>query len=186
MKQPIISRLRFKINQKKALARKFWFRLLGLKINEGTYLGNITCEWPKNVKIGANCTIQDKVDFRIGEPFSESNYIAIGDRVFIGRHCEFNASTRIIVGNDCKIASNTTFVDSGHGILKSARINEQELIAEDIIVGNDVWIGTNCVILKGVRIGDGCVIAAGAVVNKSIPDYQVWGGVPAKFLKNRD
>lgn len=54
-----------------------------------------------------------------------------------------------------------------------------------IDIGNDVWIGANCTVLDGVTIGDGCVIAAGAVVTKDIPDYAIAGGVPAKIIKYR-
>lgn len=53
------------------------------------------------------------------------------------------------------------------------------------IIGNDVWIGSNSVILQGVKIGDGAIIAAGAVVTKDVPSYTIWGGVPAKFIKDR-
>jgi virginiamycin A acetyltransferase len=54
-----------------------------------------------------------------------------------------------------------------------------------IEIGNDVWIGLNVIILSGVKIGDGVVIAAGSVVTKSIPAYSIYGGVPAKFIKLR-
>lgn len=54
-----------------------------------------------------------------------------------------------------------------------------------IKIGNDVWIGSHVMIMAGVSIGDGAIVAAGAVVTKSIPPYQIWGGVPAKFIKNR-
>lgn len=52
-------------------------------------------------------------------------------------------------------------------------------------IGNDVWIGTNAIILKGVRVGDGAVIAAGSVVTKDVPPYAIVGGVPAKIIKYR-
>lgn len=48
----------------------------------------------------------------------------------------------------------------------------------------NVWIGANVVVLKGVKIGDGAVIAAGAVVNHDIPSYQVWGGIPAHYIRD--
>ena len=54
-----------------------------------------------------------------------------------------------------------------------------------IKIGNDVWIGSNVMIMSGVTIGDGAIVAAGSVVTKSIPPYQIWGGVPAKLIKLR-
>lgn len=57
--------------------------------------------------------------------------------------------------------------------------------SKTIIIGNDVWIGARVIILPGVHIGNGAVVGAGAVVTKDIPDYEVWGGNPAHFLKTR-
>ena len=53
------------------------------------------------------------------------------------------------------------------------------------IIEDEVWIGANVIVLRGVRIGTGAIIAAGAVVNKDVPSFEIWGGVPAKFLKKR-
>ena len=64
-------------------------------------------------------------------------------------------------------------------------MNIQPYIEKDIIVGNDVWLGANAVILAGVTIGNGSVIAAGSVVNKDIKEYTIAAGVPAKPLKSR-
>jgi acetyltransferase-like isoleucine patch superfamily enzyme len=55
-------------------------------------------------------------------------------------------------------------------------------IEKEIVIGSNVWIGCNVVVLKGVGIGNSAVVAAGAVVTKSIPPYEIWGGVPAKKL----
>lgn len=86
-------------------------------------------------------------------------------RSFVSVHPAFY-STRKQVG--------MTFVDRDYW-------QEQEYV----IVGNDVWIGTNVIVLAGVTIGDGAVIGAGAVVTKDVPPYAVFGGVPAKLIRNR-
>ena len=64
-------------------------------------------------------------------------------------------------------------------------IKNQGVTKLKTVIGNDVWIGANVSIMAGVNIGDGCVIAAGAVVTKDIPAHSIVGGVPAKVIKNR-
>ena len=67
----------------------------------------------------------------------------------------------------------------------SLPMNVQPWVERDIVIGNDVWIGSNSVILAGVKIGDGTVIGAGSVVTKDIPAFVVAGGVPARTIKPR-
>ena len=165
--------------------RVFVFKLRGLKIQDGSALGKISCDWHNKLFIGSNCELQDDIDFRIWQPFDKESFIKIGDRVFIGHGCEFVCNCRITIGNDCLIASNSTFVDVGHEYNKSSIIKSQACTVGEITVGDDVWIGTSCVILQGVTIGRGSIIGAGSVVNKSIPEYQIWAGSPARFLKYR-
>lgn len=165
--------------------RIIFFKMKGLQIKSGTRLGNISCEWPNNLYVGNNCNIQNNVDFRIGSPFNSDCTITIGDNVFIGRSCEFVASTQITIGNDCFIASNTTINDTGHEHAKHSKINVQPTTASKISIEDDVWIGTSSIILQGVTIAKGAIIGAGSLVNKSIPEYEIWAGVPARFIKKR-
>lgn len=157
----------------------------GAKIGAKTSIGKINCEWPNQLIIGENCTIQNDVDFRFWTPFKKDAGIKIGNNVFIGHACEFVANSKIEIGNDCLIASKTTFNTTGHEYSKSIKIKDQPITTKEIIIEEDVWVGTSCVILQGVTIGKGSVVAAGSVVNKSIPAYEVWAGVPARFIKHR-
>lgn len=70
---------------------------------------------------------------------------------------------------------------NGFTLTTISKIDETKLIT----IGNDVWIGLNVTILDGVTIGNGAIIAAGSVVNKDIPDYAIFGGVPAKLIRYR-
>lgn len=174
-----------RIKRSKSVLRKISLQLRGLRVKKGSLLGRLSCDWPNKLIIGMDCEIQDGVDFRSWQPFDKHSFIKIGDRVFIGHNCEFVINSRITIGNDCLIASKTTFVDVAHEYAKSAPIKSQPCITSEIIIEEDVWIGTSCVILKGVTIGCGSIIGAGSVVNKSIPKYQIWAGVPARFIKDR-
>ncbi len=156
-----------------------------MNIKPTTSIGKIFCNWPNKVSIGFASVIEDRVMFKINKPFEAYNSIEIGNNVFVGFNCEFNSSAKIMVGDDCLIASFCTFSDNGHSIVNHGLIRNQPCTKEDTVVGKNVWIGTHCSILQGVHIGDGSVIGAGSVVNKSIPENQVWAGVPAKFIRNR-
>jgi len=72
-------------------------------------------------------------------------------------------------------------ISNGITLCKESKIEERKLIT----IKNDVWIGLNVTILDGVTIGNGAIVAAGAVVTKNIPDYAIYGGVPAKLIKYR-
>jgi acetyltransferase-like isoleucine patch superfamily enzyme len=137
------------------------------------------------VYIGHDCDINDRVNFFIKRPFMKENKIVIGNRVFIGNDCDFNCNSQIIIGDDCLIAANVNFADINHETRMGYKINEQALNVQPIFIGNDVWIGVNAVILKGVTIGNGAIIAAGAVLNKSVGPNEIWGGVPARKIGDR-
>lgn len=64
-------------------------------------------------------------------------------------------------------------------------MGQQGSLVKEVIIGDDVWIGMRSIIMPGVRVGNGAVIGAGAVVTKDVPDYAIVGGVPAKVLKYR-
>lgn len=108
----------------------------------------------------------------------------------------FNDSNILRIGNYCSIGPNTWFVVSAEHFLDhistfpfKAKLNKGQelegLSKGDIIVEDDVWIGCNATILSGVHVGQGAVIAAGAVVTKDVPNYAIVGGVPAHVIKYR-
>lgn len=128
-----------------------------------------------------------------------SEGVIIGANVKIERYSYVNRYTEIgsaEIGKFCSIASFCSIGVDNHPtdwistspLLKSAiksmcigYIDEMERP----IIGNDVWIGAHAVVLKGVHIGDGAIVAAGAVVTKDVPPYAIVGGVPAKVIKFR-
>lgn len=162
--------------------RKLKYKLLGMHIGKKTYLPVIYTTFPNQVSIGYNCILEKGIYFKYDGIWKKGKTIIVNDCVFIGQGCEFNICLKVFIGNYCNIASGCKFIDHDHGIKAGKMIGPQESIKKEIILGEDVWLGCNVIVLKGVTIGDGAVIAAGAVVNKSVPAYEIWGGVPAKKI----
>ena len=113
----------------------------------------------------------------------------IGNYNYIGNHVVF---TKALLGSYCSIADNVVIGPGDHDyrnistrsiVLSSDARNH--FTDKPVTIGNDVWIGVNAVILRGVKIGNGAVIASGAVVNRDVPDFAVVGGVPSKVIKYR-
>jgi len=106
----------------------------------------------------------------------------IGSNVFINFNFVLLDCCPVTIGNNVFIAPNVQIYTACHPIDPKDR-NEHIGFAKPITIGNDVWIGGNCVILPGVTIGDGCTIGAGSVVIKSIPPHSVAVGSPCKVIK---
>ena len=107
--------------------------------------------------------------------------IKAGDHVDIGEFCHIRAGAGLTIGSRVLVAAHVVITTQGHPItLPRWNINEQASIE----IGNDVWIGAHSTILPGVSIGDGAVIAAGAVVTKNVEKRSVVAGIPA--VKIRD
>lgn len=107
--------------------------------------------------------------------------LIIGDRVFFNHNCSVTCAKRIEIGTGCNIANNVVIVDHDHNIGAYGVV--EGLCSSAVKIGNNVWLGANVVVLKGVTIGEGSIVAAGAVVRSAIPPYELWGGVPAKKIK---
>lgn len=115
------------------------------------------------------------------------NYPEFGDRLIIGKFCQIASGAKFIMGPaNHRISSVTTYPFSVFGGRWSEQTPphlSQLPFKGDIVVGNDVWIGRESVIMPGVKIGDGSIIGAYAVVTRDVPPYCVVGGNPARFIK---
>ena len=166
--------------------RTAWWRSLGMQVGDGTLLSRCRLTWPHQVSLGANCTLEHDVYFKYDGIWAPGPSIIIRDRVFVGFGCEFNVRRRLEIGADCLIASGCKFIDHDHGTALDMPMREQTAGAEaEIVLDQDVWLGVNVVVLKGVRIGRGAIVAAGAVVTSDVPSHEIWGGVPARRIGQR-
>lgn len=123
--------------------------------------------------------------------FENNIYIGNTKNLSIGKHCEINDHVFIqgaTIGNNVMIAANASLLANMHNHKnKDIPMNLQgKKRGNKVIIEDDVWIGRSVIVMPGVRIKKGSIIAAGAVVTKDVPAYCVYGGVPAKFIKNRE
>ena len=137
---------------------------------------------PEKVFLGDKVMLKEGVKICPTHPEAT---IKIGDWTTIGYNVTIFSKSDISIGNDCLIAPFCYFVDSDHGIELGSLIREQSMVSAPIVIGNDVWLGTGAVVMQGVNIGDGAVVAAGSLVTKDIPPNTIYGGVPAKFIQKR-
>jgi maltose O-acetyltransferase len=116
---------------------------------------------------GWNLEVGDDVDFALDVIVVTSGGVRIGSRVLIGYRTQINSRNHRIPPRPGRI------FDSKHE-------------SRPVVIGDDVWIGGNCLILPGVTIGEGAVIAGGAVVTRDVEAYSIVGGVPARLIKYRE
>lgn len=136
--------------------RKLYMKLLGVKMGRRTIID-------------------------MGYYIFDSKRLIIGKNCHINRQCMLDARGGITIGNNVSISHCVKIVSGSHNY------NSKHFDYEtaEIFIGNNVWIGINAIILKGVQIGEGAVIAAGAIVTKDCEPYGVYAGIPAKKVGTR-
>lgn len=99
---------------------------------------------------------------------------------YINGNCRIRCGQEIIIGDGCAISHDVTIMDSDfHKILGTQKPN-----SAPVHIGNHVWIGSRTMILKGVTVGEGAIIAAGSLVTHDVPPHALVGGNPARIIKN--
>ncbi len=130
-------------------------------------------------KIGAGVRLNPHIDFG-----QEARFITIGDRSRLQRRCTLYAvwGEPILIGRDVAIGAEAMLWTGSHHTGPPNRRSGPGL-TRPIRIGDGCWLGARVTVLGGVEIGAGSVIAAGALVNKSVPPNELWGGVPARFIR---
>jgi acetyltransferase-like isoleucine patch superfamily enzyme len=159
-------------------------RLRGVELGRGALVdrGVRLLRYPSRIHVGAEAVLKSGAHLC---PCNSQAQVRIGARTTVGFHTLIYASQAIEIGDDCMIAPFVYIVDSDHGTDRSQPMNRQPNLAAAVRIGSDVWIGAHAVILKGVSVGHGAVIAAGSVVREDVAPYQVVGGVPARAISER-
>ena len=136
--------------------RRFYYKLFGMKIGRGTMLN-------------------------MGQYIFNPNKITIGNYTNINRGCFIDGRGGCHIGNSVSISHKVSIVTGSHD---ANSINFSGIYLP-ILIKDYAWIGINAVILQGVVIGEGAVVAAGSVVTKDVPAYTIVGGIPAKVIGTR-
>ncbi|MBU3111053.1 acyltransferase [Clostridium lacusfryxellense] len=138
-------------------------------------------ECGKGVKIGRYCDVRSPENIYLGKKVQIGPYATL-----------WTAKAKIIMGNNIIFGPHVFIITGDHRFDILGRymvsIKNEDKLAEndqDVIIQDDVWIGANVIILKGVRVGEGSIVAAGSVVNKNVEPYSIYAGTPAKKIRNR-
>lgn len=137
----------------------------------------------RQVTRGARCAISPNA------LFSNPERITLGDRVVIGARCTIWAGPgrgRIEIGDDALFGPEVMVTAANYRFNDGQPVTRQAMDEADVVIGRDVWLGTRVIVLPGARIGDGAIVAAGAVVRGEIPPMAIAAGVPARVVAQRD
>lgn len=155
-------------------------------VNDKFVLGSkysLLCRQPSILEIKPNATLNvGKVNIGKGTVIviNDNANLSIGDNTYFSGDSKVYAVNNIKIGKNCAISWGLTLIDSDFHTI-TAPIKSTK--TQPITIGDNVWIGCNCTILKGVTIGDGAVIASNSVIKKNVPPNTLVGGNPAKVIK---
>ena len=126
----------------------------------------------------------DNVNVERGAHFANGGGICLGSGSGLGVNCSVHGPLKI--GDNVMMGPDVTILTHTHNIERTdIPMGKQGMREAEVIIGNDVWIGMRVIIMPGIKVGDGAVIGAGAVVTKDVPAFAIVGGVHAKVIKYR-
>jgi acetyltransferase-like isoleucine patch superfamily enzyme len=191
----------------RGLKTRFW-----IKSAKGLLLvgKNVRLFYPKNLQVGYNTIIEDGAEInclsqqgiKLGNRVTIGKYaiirpsniyggpigegLTMGDNSNIGPYNYIGCSGKITIGNNVMLAPRVSIYAENHVFdHPELLIRDQGVEKKEVIIEDDCWLAANSIILAGVTIGQGSIVAAGSVVTENVPAYSLVAGVPAKFIKSR-
>lgn len=161
-----------------------FFRIWGFRCGKGTIMNKkpLIAGYLNKINVGDNCTFHEGVRIVVNKEGS----LKIGNRTLISSNVNINSGVgNIKIGSNTMIAANTYIINSDHDVFDALSVRDSGHITKDIKIGNNVWIGANCTILKGVNIGEGAIIGAGSIITKDVKPYSINYGSPCDFKRYR-
>lgn len=138
---------------------------------------------PENIEIGNNVYIGHNTVLK----GYYKNEMVIGDHTWIGQNCFLHSAGGIEIGKAVGIGPSVKILTSQHDSMdKGIPVLFSPINFKQVSINDGADIGIGSIILPGVVVGEGAIIGAGSVVTRNIPDYEVWCGAPARFLKKRE
>lgn len=163
------------INFLRAVFYKIFFKKIGKK---ASFEKRCIITEPRGIEVGDNFKLSH-------DSYLGGGKLKIGNDCFFGHNCHVEGAGGVFIGDFFMAGPNVSILSATHEYKNSVPIVSQGLKLDEVRIGDDVWLGTNVVVLPGVTIHRGSIVGANAVVTKDIGEYQIVGGVPAKFIKNR-
>ncbi|HSX59238.1 MAG TPA: acyltransferase [Tahibacter sp.] len=134
----------------------------------------------------ARIRLGDRVMLRRGVVIAGNGELRIGSGTTINDGCQISAFDSVRIGENCLFAPRVSVLDIDHRFDTRERpIRDQGCRTAPVVIGDDVWIGMNAVVLRGVHIGRGAIVAANSVVTRDVPEFAIVAGAPARLLRMR-
>jgi acetyltransferase-like isoleucine patch superfamily enzyme len=141
---------------------------------------------PENIKIGHRCIINEDVWIASLEGPGGYGSVTINDEVTISKGTIIASAFSVIIGKGATIAPRVSIYDNNHEFENlTESVMNQGLKGASVSIGDYAWLGVNAIILPGISIGKGAIVGAGSVVTKSVDDFQIVAGNPAKLIGYR-
>jgi acetyltransferase-like isoleucine patch superfamily enzyme len=163
--------------------RNVWFRALGVRLGGYVWLRRVSIprNWP-DITLERGVSLDDGVVLLCSGP-ARREKIHIKSRTYINRNTILDAHEHLEIGSHCLIGPGCFLTDADHGTSTDGPVGKQPMRSRPTVLEDNVWLGAGVIVLKGVRIGNGAVVGAGAVVTHDVGAGAVVAGVPARLLK---